>query len=106
MPTLESKFATPNRDGVSVEPNAAAQPATRLLPELPRGGSGLVARIHATNGAAKRLADMGFVRGALVEVLVRGTPCIVRIDGRRVGLGRAHQDSIELQAAPIDPALS
>jgi len=104
MPTPESKLDAHKRDGVSVVSNGNAQPEARLLPDLPRGGSGLVARIHATNGAAKRLADMGFVRGALVEVLVRGTPCIVRIDGRRVGLGRAHQDSIELQPAPLDPA--
>ena len=64
---------------------------------LRAGEVGVIRRISAANGSAKRLADMGFVRGAGLEMIRPGEPCIVRIDGLCVGLGREHQDSIELQ---------
>ena len=62
-------------------------------------GSGEVAfvdRITASAGAAKRLADMGFVRGARLEMVRPGVPCIVRVGGTCVGLGHDHQLSIRL----------
>ena len=46
---------------------------------------------------AKRLADMGFVRGALVEMIRTGKPCLVRIGSTCVGLGADHQRSIGVQ---------
>ena len=66
------------------------------LPTLKAGDVGLVERIRVTRGPAKRLADMGFVRGIQLEMVRPGTPCIVRINGACVALGRAHQDSIQL----------
>lgn len=71
----------------------------RNLPILKTGDIGIVDRITATRRTAKRLADMGFVRGARLEMIRSGTPCIVRIGGTCVGLGRAHQASIQLGAA-------
>ena len=66
------------------------------LPSLNVGDVGIVERISAGEAAAKRLADMGFVRGARLVMVRRGAPCIVRIGGACVGLGLAHQASIEL----------
>ena len=63
------------------------------------GDVGVIRRIASGESGAKRLADMGFVRGVRVEMVRPGTPCIVRIDGQCVGLGRRHQDSIELVGA-------
>jgi Fe2+ transport system protein FeoA len=72
------------------------------LPVLEAGEVGTIAGVSATQIAAKRLADMGFVRGARVEMLRPGTPCLVRIGSACVGLGAAHQDSVLLcdQAEP------
>ncbi len=66
------------------------------LMALNAGESGTVLGISGTQIAAKRLADMGFIRGARLEMVRPGRPCIVRIDGMCVGLGAAHQASIEL----------
>ncbi len=63
---------------------------------LNAGESGTVFGIVGNQLAAKRLADMGFVRGARLEMVRPGAPCIVRIDGACVGLGAGHQASIAL----------
>lgn len=42
---------------------------------------------------------MGFVRGASVEMIRPGKPCIVKINGICVGLGKQHQESILLDLA-------
>ena len=76
-------------------PNAM-QDAT--LPTLRAGQMGVVDRINAGQSLAKRLADLGFVRGATLEMIRPGIPCIVAIGGARVGLGWAHQISILLGA--------
>ena len=66
------------------------------LPNLRPGELRTIALISGSQLAAKRLADMGFVRGASVTMVRPGEPCIVRIDDRYVGLGGAHQKSILL----------
>lgn len=66
------------------------------LPTLKSGDQATVASIGGPESAAKRLADMGFIRGAEVTMVRPGMPCIVRIDGRCVGLGAGHQESIAL----------
>jgi len=58
---------------------------------------GTVDTVEATRATAKRLADMGFVRGATVEMLRPGKPCLVRIGRTCVGLGLEHQGSILLR---------
>lgn len=72
--------------------------ARNSIPALKAGEVAVVARITTTQGAAKRLADMGFVRGALVEMVRPGAPCIVRIEQTCFGLGRGHQSCIELSS--------
>ena len=66
------------------------------LQSLRTGEVALVERITSTRGSAKRLADLGFVRGAELEMIRHGVPCIVRVKGTCVGLGRMHQASILL----------
>lgn len=66
------------------------------LMALGAGESATVFGIVGNQLAAKRLADMGFVRGSRLEMVRPGAPCIVRIDGTCVGLGAAHQASIML----------
>ncbi len=67
------------------------------LATLKGGESAFVREVSASASQAKRLADMGFVRGARIEMIRAGNPCIVRIEDARIGLGIPHQDSIELQ---------
>ncbi|MFQ5495532.1 MAG: ferrous iron transport protein A [Phycisphaerae bacterium] len=71
----------------------------RTLPSLTTGEAGTIERVLAVQQAAKRLADMGFVCGARLEMVRPGAPCIVRIDGVCIGLGRRHQDSVLLRSA-------
>jgi Fe2+ transport system protein FeoA len=66
------------------------------LPSLKAGDRGTVAAVRVSAAAAKRLADMGFVRGARLEMVKPGCPCIVRIGGTCVGLGAGHQPHIQL----------
>ncbi len=65
----------------------------RLI-DLEPGASGLVIGVVGTSGFGKRLADMGFVPGARLELLRRGSPCVVRVGSTFVGLGREHQQEV------------
>lgn len=67
--------------------------------KLQSGERGTIAAISGFQSGSKRLADLGFVRGAQVTMVRQGNPCIVRIDGRCVGLGAGYQESIELMSA-------
>lgn len=69
------------------------------LPDLKKGDVAVIQRISSVAARSKRLADMGFVRGAEIEVVRPGSPCIVRLDGACVGLGRKHQTGIEVSVA-------
>jgi Fe2+ transport system protein FeoA len=64
------------------------------LSGLKTGEAAAIVSIAASQAAAKRLADMGFVRGAVVEMIRPGRPCLVRIGATCVGLGVNHQRSI------------
>jgi len=67
------------------------------LSNLKMGEAAAIVSIAASQASAKRLADMGFVRGALVEMIRTGKPCLVRIGSTCVGLGADHQHSIGVQ---------
>jgi Fe2+ transport system protein FeoA len=69
------------------------------LNRLTRGQSATIAAVHAQDDCAKRLADLGFIHGASVEMLRPGNPCIIRIERSRIGLGAGHQSAIELAIA-------
>lgn len=66
------------------------------LPSLRTGDVGRISAVRSNDASAKRLADLGFVRGAELEMLHPGNPCIVRIDSAFLGLGAGHQANIEL----------
>lgn len=66
------------------------------LLNLKAGDIGVVDGIASSLGGSKRLADMGFIRGAKLEMIRPGSPCIVRIDDMCVGLGVGHQANIRL----------
>ena len=67
------------------------------LSSLRTGESAAIVSIAASQASAKRLADMGFVRGALVEMIRTGKTCLIRIGSTCVGLGLDHQRSIGVQ---------
>ncbi len=64
------------------------------LTQLTHGQQGVVESITSSESSAKRLADIGFVRGARLQMVRPGDPCIVRIDETCVGLGFGHQKHI------------
>jgi Fe2+ transport system protein FeoA len=66
------------------------------LPTLEVGNVATIAGVSGSMRATKRLADMGFVQGARIEMIRPGLPCIVRISGICVGLGADYQQSIQL----------
>ena len=70
--------------------------AYESLPKLKAGELGEVARVDSGEDIAKRLADLGLVRGAQITMIRPGVPCIVRIDGRCLGLGAVPQECIRI----------
>lgn len=68
------------------------------LPELLSGKRGTIEAIHEQGSLVKRLADLGFVRGVEITMIKSGSPCIVSIEGRNIGLGAAGQRRIQLRA--------
>ena len=71
----------------------------RSLQTMLTGDAGHVTGLTVKNGAARRLAEFGFVRGAHVEMIRPGAPCIVRLDQTRVSLGAALQEGVFLTPA-------
>ena len=70
-------------------------PSLRLS-ALNSGESAHVAGVVSSAPAAKRLADLGFVPGAVVRMLRAGAPCIVQVDQTRLALGKPLQYSVRL----------
>ena len=66
------------------------------LERMRPGDAGRVTGLTLKNGAARRLAEFGFVRGARVEMIRPGAPCIVRLDQTRVSLGVSLQEGVFL----------
>ena len=79
-------------DGLEVAMNGTA--VDKRLSGMKTGDAAAIVSIAASQTSAKRLADMGFVRGVLVEMIRPGRPCLVRIGATCVGLGFDHQRSI------------
>jgi Fe2+ transport system protein FeoA len=51
-------------------------------------------RLVCGGQTARRLAEIGFVPGATVEMLRRGDPCILRLERARLSLGEALQRDV------------
>ena len=71
------------------------------LSGMKTGETAAIVSIASSQASAKRLADMGFVRGALVEMIRPGRPCLVRIGSTCVGLGADHQRSIGVKRTQV-----
>ncbi len=69
------------------------------LSDLGTSETAAIVSIETSRTSAKRLADMGFVRGAIVEMIRTGRPCLVRVGLTCVGLGFEHQGSIVVRRA-------
>ena len=67
------------------------------LADLFSGDVARVARVEESQSTSKRLADIGFVRGAVVEMVRPGRPCLVRVGGTYVGLGIENQQSVGIE---------
>jgi len=76
---------------------------TLPLTALHAGERAIIVEVRAERASAKRLADMGFVRGSGIEMLRPGRPCIVRIGHTCVGLGKGHQESLLVRRIQPDP---
>jgi len=68
--------------------------ADERLSGMKAGEAAAIVSISTSQASAKRLADMGFVRGVVVEMIRLGRPCMVRIGTTCVGLGLDHQRSV------------
>lgn len=66
----------------------------RPLYTLRSGDVALIYGVKTELPVGKRLADLGFISGARIEMIRPGRPCIVRINGTRVGVGRAYQERV------------
>jgi Fe2+ transport system protein FeoA len=83
-------------------------PRGRSLNTFVAGEWGEVAALRNGTRGTKRLADMGLIPGAHLEIVRPGQACIVRLDGVCIALGFGFQQIIELtpfsrtgsQAAP------
>lgn len=74
----------------------------RNLTTLKRGDSARVLTVDSGHPSAKRLADLGFVPGATVEMLHPGAPCIVKLAHARLGLSACLQGSVLLTPLNLD----
>ena len=54
------------------------------LQYLPNGCVGCVAELHGDRECVQRMEELGIKRGAAVEMICSGSPCIVRVNGSRL----------------------
>jgi len=86
-----------------------SDPSARFLSEGAPGARGVILRVHPHEDARgalsveeleRRLLELGFVEGAVVEVLHEGLfgrdPMAVRLDDMRVALRRREASAVEV----------
>ena len=59
--------------------------------------AGQLAKVCSVDGGGRlgqRLAELGLLAGANIELIRRGNPCILRINNTRFGLGRTAQKAV------------
>lgn len=62
--------------------------------KLESGQHAKVCALRDTAALGQRLAELGLLAGADVELIRRGNPCILRIQNARFGLGRRAQRAV------------
>ena len=70
-------------------------PLTLLRP----GQSGMVDQVLGTGDLVHRLREMGLRRGAMVEMIRPGSPCMIRLDGHTLGIRSAELSGILVRPA-------
>lgn len=93
-------------EAFSISPEAGVRP----LAAARRGDRGVIVRVTGVSGAAeavaadeleRRLLEMGFVEGAVIEVLHEGLfgrdPIAVRVDDTRVALRRREAGAVSVK---------
>ena len=79
------------------------------LSNMKVGGSGVLERVELPDEVSDHLAHLGFLPGALLEVLRRapaGDPTVYRIDGVEVGLRHETARHIRSEPAPAQLPLT
>jgi ferrous iron transport protein A len=89
---------------------AAQAPGVRPLSTAAKGERGVIVRVSGVTGAAeaihadeleRRLLEMGFVEGAVIEVLHEGAfgrdPIALRVDDMRVALRRREAAAVSVR---------
>lgn len=80
------------------------------LVELREGEQGILDRLELPREAARRLMELGFVPGSLIEAAKDapgGDPRVFRVDGAEIALRRATAARLKLRPAegsPLGPA--
>ena len=101
-------------EALALEPTASAATADIIdvspLSGARIGARGVIVRVNALDGALeaaeleRRLLELGFVEGAMVEVLQEGLfgrdPIAVRLDDMRVALRRREAAAIQVRFDP------
>jgi ferrous iron transport protein A len=91
-------------------PAESESPGLRSLATARRGDQGVIVKVTGVSGAAeavateeleRRLLEMGFVEGAMIEVLHEGLfgrdPIAVRVDDTRVALRRREAGAVTVK---------
>lgn len=88
---LQKRMRNRTRGGFDAE---VGLEESSCLRSLRPGERGVVTGLPKANGSARRLAEFGLVRGATVEMIRPGSPCIVRIENTRLSVGAALQSLV------------
>ena len=56
------------------------------LSQLPTGHEGCIGEVHGACDLVHRLREIGLYDGARVQMIRPGSPCIIRLQGQRLGL--------------------
>lgn len=73
---------------------------TISLRSLTQGCKARILRVNATGEIGRRMRDMGFVRGAVIEVKTRALfldPVALRLDGVSVALRNNEADAVTVE---------
>lgn len=72
------------------------------LRSMRAGEIGMVSGVCDKGPSARRLAEFGLVRGATVQMIRSGAPCILRIEHTRLSVGASLQDGVLLAPVSLD----
>ncbi len=71
-----------------------------MITKLVKGQVGRVERIDGSSRTTRRLAELGVMPGATVEMLRPGRPCILRVNQTRLSMGWRMQGHVTVSTKP------